>query len=208
MRRYIQGTVDRYDEIPEILERERYDQEPLSTGTSGSPVQIEDWIVYPQENVTAPTVEKLPSRGYRNFFIYSVHKGVTWGSLEPFLIPRFPRLIEDITKQAREAIQSADNQNGAGEANAILDLINDQLRFLGDEGLPPIRTVELDDGSLLIEWIFDHFRFGFNIEVDSDQSGYFLVSDRSTGEIRSSGFLRGLNLEALIRSLLILVLNS
>ena len=207
MRRYMQGTVDRYEEIPEILEREGFIEDSYSTGTAGSAIYLEALRIFPQRDATEPTIEKFRLRRLQNFLIHPYLLGVTWGSIEPFLLLNIPSPVEDVTKLAREAINSAANNNVAEAANSILDLISDQLKYFGEEGLPPIRAVELDSGSILIEWIFDHFRFGFNLEVDNTQSGYFFISDKSTGEIRSSGFLSGLNVEALIRSILVLILN-
>lgn len=34
----------------------------------------------------------------------------------------------------------------------------------------------LDDDTALLEWNFDHFRFGFSFEEDKDESSYFIIS--------------------------------
>ena len=38
--------------------------------------------------------------------------------------------------------------------------------------LPPLQAFNVDDGSVLIEWIFGNFRIGFNIEPNPEDSGW------------------------------------
>ncbi len=115
---------------------------------------------------------------------------------------------ENVTQLARVTLESTSNREVAKRAIIILDIIENQLQSFDISTLPPIRIAELEDERVIIEWIFENFRMGFNLELDDDESGYFQISDKSAGEIRSSGYLKGLKLEVLIRSLLTLVLNN
>ena len=68
--------------------------------------------------------------------------------------------------------------------------------------LPPVRAFEPEDDSLLIEWIFPHHRVGFSIESDRQESGWFLVSDKSAQSINAWGYLPDENIEWLMSWLL------
>lgn len=54
------------------------------------------------------------------------------------------------------------------------------------ENLPKIYAFNLEDGSLLIEWIFDDLRIGFNIEPIKTESSWYLVTNKNLGEINAS----------------------
>ena len=114
----------------------------------------------------------------------------------------------NITSSARAQLALITDRSIAKRAHEILDAIEAELRTYDAAALPSIGIAELDDESIIIEWVFDHFRTGFNLESHQQESGYFLVSDSSAGEIRSSGYLKGLRLRPLIRSLLTLILNN
>lgn len=55
--------------------------------------------------------------------------------------------------------------------------------------LPPLHTFPVDDGSLLIEWIFEDFRIGFSLEQNKSESSWYLVTNPKIGEISASGYL-------------------
>lgn len=43
--------------------------------------------------------------------------------------------------------------------------------------------VESDDGSTLIEWVFDHHRFGISLDLNISESSWYFVSDREGGDV-------------------------
>ena len=95
----------------------------------------------------------------------------------------------------------------------LLKLIQETItsfRQLGfDLGyLPPLRAFNVDDGSVLIEWTFDDFRIGFSIELNPEESGWYLVSSRALGEISASGRTHGIDIEARLLWLLNFILSS
>jgi hypothetical protein len=103
-----------------------------------------------------------------------------------------------LTEPAREVVNSASDKELAKAAILILAELQVQLdEILNAEDLPPFRAFEAEDGSLLIEWIFTHFRIGFSIEPDKKDSGWFLVSDDTAGRINASGHLLGVNIRRL-----------
>ena len=73
--------------------------------------------------------------------------------------------------------------------------------------LPKLRSSARDDGSILIEWIFDDFRINFNIEEDYNESSWHLVSN-NLGEISALGFIRSNDIESIIIWLINFVILS
>ena len=53
--------------------------------------------------------------------------------------------------------------------------------------LPHLHAFDVQDGSILIEWIFDDFRVGFSIEPVPTESSWYLVSNAKLGYIGTSG---------------------
>jgi hypothetical protein len=116
----------------------------------------------------------------------------TLGSVGFLLIE--PRIERDLTEDARYIIQSIEDRNISEKAGNLLSLLRSLLRVQGDISyLPTLSAFKVDDGSLLIEWIFDHFRVGFSFEIEIDESSWYIVSDSTLGSISAGGYLRGIN---------------
>lgn len=115
----------------------------------------------------------------------------------------------DLTRPAREAIRSITNRTISNHAERLLLIIRTRFENLEDvNNFPPIRAFESDDGSLLIEWIFNRFRIGFSIELDDEESGWYLVSDSKLGDIFAYGSLFNQNMHKLIAWLLAFVMTN
>jgi hypothetical protein len=56
--------------------------------------------------------------------------------------------------------------------------------------MPPLKLTFLDDGSVLLEWIFDGRRLGFTIEEEPAESGWYYVSSERYGDFCESGSLK------------------
>ncbi len=117
--------------------------------------------------------------------------------------------LPDITQSARVTIRTISNRDIAVYAEKLLLVIRNQLDKLEfEDRLPEIRAFERDNGSLLIEWIFDHFRIGFSVEISREESGWYLVSGHEFGDILAYGGLTGQNLNKLIAWLLNFVITN
>jgi predicted ATP-grasp superfamily ATP-dependent carboligase len=105
----------------------------------------------------------------------------------------------DPTARIRAKIERFPDKVMATQAIRILD---DVRRILSDavdiDELPPIRTFANEDGSLLIEWMSPHWRIGFSIERDNNESGWYLVSDESYGDVRAYGNLNSVDVKWLV----------
>lgn len=101
----------------------------------------------------------------------------------------------DLLEPAWDVIQRTENEDVAREAKNLLSKIESKITsFLQKDYrdisyLPPLRAFNVDDGSVLLEWIFEDFRLGFSIEPNFQDSGWYLVAKRSLGEISASGYM-------------------
>jgi len=121
----------------------------------------------------------LPYRQSSPFSIKPTNE-TTGGRLSMFFSP-VPG-DSSLVKSAWDTIHQTEDPEVAEEARRVLSIIREtflsfqQLGFdLGH--LPPLRAFNVDDGSVLIEWIFGDFRIGFGIEPNSEDSGWYLVSN-------------------------------
>lgn len=108
-----------------------------------------------------------------------------------------------LTRTAWKALRQTENQEVAKEAKRILLNIQETIatfqHFRFDLGyLPQLRAFNVDDGSVLIEWIFNDFRIGFSIECDLHESSWYLVSNPNLGEITASGYISKIEIKNLI----------
>lgn len=71
--------------------------------------------------------------------------------------------------------------------------------IIGNCGNMKIHLAKLDDGSVLIEWLDVNKRFGFNIEPNKKDSGWFFVARGgiSEGDYLPDWFVEAIDLEKL-----------
>lgn len=72
---------------------------------------------------------------------------------------------------------------------------------VGPDHLPQVRAYAPDDDSISIEWNFDNFRIGFNIEEVASENSWYLISN-NLGEVSASGYIRPGDIESIILWLL------
>lgn len=125
----------------------------------------------------------------------------TTGGLTTFYfeVPESTSLI----KSAWDSIQKTPNEEIAERAKKLLTIIQEMISSFQEVGfdlcyLPPLRAFNVEDGSVLIEWIFTDFRIGFTVEIDPEESGWYMVSNKKLGEISASGYISNINVEKLI----------
>jgi len=118
-----------------------------------------------------------------------------------------------LIRKAWAVSHEVENREVAQEARNLLIVIQeiiDSFQMFGfDIGyLPPLDAFVVDDGSILIEWIYSNFRLGFNIETNPRDSGWYLVSNRQLGDIGASGHTIGLDINKLFLWLFNFVLSN
>ena len=103
-----------------------------------------------------------------------------------------PLSVPYLTKPAWSSVGQVENQKVADEATRILGIITEtsltfQRRGIDLARLPQLHAFSVQDGSILIEWIFDDFRVGFSIEPIPSESSWYLVSNAKLGDISVAG---------------------
>jgi hypothetical protein len=135
------------------------------------------------------------------------------GSLNILFFPlsHSSRLMED----ARRTVLKTANKDVSRPAIKLLSVIEECLAKVERERndfasnlLPPLHAFGLEDGSILIEWIFGSFRIGFTIEPSPEESGWYLVSNRELGDISASGYTSDKNIKSMVSWLLGFVLDN
>lgn len=119
------------------------------------------------------------------------------------------RLIESALK----ALDETKNPGIKSDAsNLLITLVNTIKRLQGFnydfENLPTLQVENIEDDSVLIEWIFDDFRVGFTIEKNKDESGWYLVTTKRLGFINASGYFLDTEREKLLNWLVIFVKDN
>lgn len=106
---------------------------------------------------------------------------------------RFPPLpVQDLIIRAWTTVATVKDDTTANECRRILQIIAESILFFQTQGfdlghLPRLHTFDLEDGSLLIEWIFDDFRIGFGVEPTPSESSWYLVSNARLENINQAG---------------------
>lgn len=112
----------------------------------------------------------------------------------------------DILLPVKKALDEVEDINILRTANRILSIISQAIDRQDEfSGFKPIYGFSGEDGSFLIEWIYEDFRVGFSIESDQKDSSWYLVSRENVGGIRASGFLDTLNLGKIINWLFVFI---
>jgi len=113
----------------------------------------------------------------------------------------------DPLRQPREIIPRVDNPCVAEQLERLLSIIGQMIQLVKQERetrerkrrevndmpplppLPPLHAYCDEDGSVLMEWLFPDLRVGFNIEPNSEDSGWHVVSNKKAREFTASGQL-------------------
>jgi len=100
----------------------------------------------------------------------------------------------DPVRQARTMVSHIANPSVAKQLKRLLSTIQRMITLTQRQGvyvgqIPPLHAFEAADGSVLLEWILPDFRAGFNIEANTEDSGWYLVSSKKLGDIAVSGQL-------------------
>lgn len=120
---------------------------------------------------------------------------------------------QEIIKRLAKIIGGTENQEIKTKASELISRIIDIFQRLRNSGhelnnIPPLNVEKGEDGSLLFQWIFPNFRIGFTTEVDSDESGWYLVSNENMGNISTYGNFKDRNQEIILIQLLNFALSN
>jgi hypothetical protein len=104
----------------------------------------------------------------------------------------------------------SDNRSlwAAKRATALLNELEQALRRMNVEQLPPLHAVELEDHSLLFEWILPGRRASVALDPIPAQSGWYVLADDAIGKCLAWGDLSTLDWEKLINHMLTASISS
>ena len=100
--------------------------------------------------------------------------------------PLSPTYISVIAKAVKRIPSLKNDAVRQQTIKLLLDINSSLLAIAGDaiidNRLPSIALVERDDQSVLLEWSFESFRYGFAIEIQKEESNFYLISeDKESG---------------------------
>ncbi len=101
---------------------------------------------------------------------------------------------DNLIDHALESLRQNETTVLAVRARRVLLAIQDKINYLLKNKLdlpplPKIHAFNVDDGSILLEWVFDDFRIGFSIEPLETESSWFLITNEERDSISASGYL-------------------
>ncbi len=109
--------------------------------------------------------------------------------LANLLARRETRREPDLLVDVDHAIAALHDDSVAEQARRTLSRLRGALASFRLDDVPPFRRSEHDDGSLTIELRFPDRRLAFTIEHDPAESGWHLVSSRSSDDVQACGGL-------------------
>jgi len=74
--------------------------------------------------------------------------------------------------------------------------------------LSPLKINEIEETSILIEWIFKNYRIGFVIDKKIDESSWYFVSNKELNGMDISGDLNEKNIDQIVEVLLNVVMRN
>ena len=86
-------------------------------------------------------------------------------------------------------------------------ILNEYLKDI-NISLPPLRTSEIDEYSILYEWYFQSCRFGFRIENDDSESYWHLIAKINDMDINISGDFCNENMNQVLYTVVSFVLGD
>jgi|SRR5580704_5968013 hypothetical protein len=106
--------------------------------------------------------------------------------------------IDALTAEAERALDGTLDGSVVRQGREILAKVRTALKAFNLAGIPALRGTAHDDGSFTFEWRFPDRRLAFTIERDPAESGWHLVSSRSSGDVRAYGALSDDDLRPLL----------
>ncbi len=135
---------------------------------------------------------------YNNYQVSLSQHQETRGELPSEFVLYFSK--QDLFLPLLKTLEKIDDEEILTKANEILSAIKIEINNLDDiSKIKPIYGFISEEGSLLIEWIFKDFRIGFNLDHDSKESSWYLVTLPSIGEINASGYLTNVDIPSLVK---------
>ncbi len=106
--------------------------------------------------------------------------------------------VTNLLKTARRELAFLSHHLRAEQAAHILDIFEQELRYLANDIEYPIRLFESIDGALIIEWATPGCRAVVNLEEDNEESGWHIVTRSNDSGCQTIGALADLDIKRII----------
>ena len=73
---------------------------------------------------------------------------------------------------------------------------------------PPLSVSLPENGELLVEWNFEHFKIGLSFETNSEESGWYIVHDGTVNKMTAWGYLNSQTEAELVETILSQVVEN
>lgn len=109
--------------------------------------------------------------------------------------------LQALMKHALELAANSSNLIVSLQADKWLRLLIRALQKCDVSNAPRPLAFASDNEAIQFEWIWHDRRFGMSFEPDPNESGWFLVTSKSNGDIQECGMLEDLALSKVVRIL-------
>lgn len=97
------------------------------------------------------------------------------------------RAVADVMGDAFASLSQVESAAVRREALYVLHALRREIAHYDLSAAPSMTPTLLEDGSLVVEWIFDDRRLGLSFDPMSGESGWFFVSLPNCGGLRAQG---------------------
>jgi hypothetical protein len=116
----------------------------------------------------------------------------------------FNRFLADAVQYMEE---HAPNQL-VQQALPYLRALNDKTTAYEILDFPPLSISLPDDGELLVEWNFEHFKIGLSFETNPEESGWYIVHDGTVRKMTGWAYLNSQTDAELVNTILSQVVEN
>lgn len=143
-----------------------------------------------------------PSAGVEGFRLMQEWSRSVQSFLSPTTRQSEPPAHHPLTRDAAVRVKELLSGSRRALAEDLLERFCASVARLSVNGLPALRAMDGEDGSVLLEWTFKDRRFGFTIEPLPKDSGWYFVMCSGSSERYEAGSLDQLELPRLVRAML------
>jgi hypothetical protein len=75
------------------------------------------------------------------------------------------------------------------QALTYIYILNEKTKAYENLNFPPLSVSLPEDGELLVEWNFEHYKIGLSFETNSEDSSWYIVHDGTVKKMTAWGYL-------------------
>lgn len=109
---------------------------------------------------------------------------------------------DSVLSAARSRLRAVTDRVLVRLADKILNELEQILARIDASKLPPLQIFELEDGSLLIEWVMPNRRAAITLEQNPTDSGWYLLSNEPGNQTETWGYMQSLDLAQIVNHMM------